>query len=96
MDAYEALYPDAAQSWRLWQGTLSGKAGVTFDAQNCGEAMGEKGCEVPSTRAHIDPHWRSDGDCFRETHPPTRPCAKPTHPPPPCSFFLSSCFSPVK
>jgi len=43
MDSYEALYPDAAQSWRLWQGTLSGKAGVTFDAQNCGEAMGEKG-----------------------------------------------------
>jgi hypothetical protein len=43
MDAYEALYPEAAQSWRLWQGTLSGKAGVTFEAENCGEAMGEKG-----------------------------------------------------
>jgi len=43
MDAYEALYPEAAQSWRLWQGTLSGKAGVTFDSQNCGESMGEKG-----------------------------------------------------
>ena len=47
MDAYEALYPEAAQSWRLWQGTLSGKAGVTFDSENCGESMGEKGC-VPS------------------------------------------------
>ena len=43
MDAYETLYPEAAQSWRLWQGTLSGKAGVTFEAKNCGEAMGEKG-----------------------------------------------------
>lgn len=43
MDAYEALYPEAAQSWRLWQGTLSGKAGVTFDSENCGDSMGEKG-----------------------------------------------------
>jgi hypothetical protein len=54
MDAYEALYPDAAQSWRLWQGTLSGKAGVTFDSENCGETMGEKGCGARHTTAY--PH----------------------------------------
>ena len=42
MNGYEALYPDAAQSWRLWQGTLSGKAGVTFESDSCGESMGEK------------------------------------------------------
>jgi hypothetical protein len=54
MDAYEALYPDAAQSWRLWQGTLSGKAGVTFDSENCGETMGEKGCGARHTTACWD------------------------------------------
>ena len=27
----------------LWQGTLSGKAGVTFEEKGCGAPMGEKG-----------------------------------------------------
>jgi hypothetical protein len=28
MQAYEALDPQAAHKWRLWQGTVSGKGGV--------------------------------------------------------------------
>ena len=82
MQAYEALDPQAAHKWRLWQGTVSGKGGVcvylrvyirmyvclpaciciciyiyiylyiyiyththtqvTFDAEDCGQSMGEK------------------------------------------------------
>jgi len=40
--AYEVLDPQAAHKWRLWQGTVSGKGGVTFDSEDCGESMGEK------------------------------------------------------
>lgn len=42
MQAYETLDPQAAHKWRLWQGTVSGKGGVTFDSEDCGESMGEK------------------------------------------------------
>jgi len=42
MQGYQTLYPEAYHAWRLWQGTLSGKAGVTFDDQSCGESTGEK------------------------------------------------------
>ena len=42
MHAYEALDPHAAHQWRMWQGTVSGKGGVTFDAADCGKSMGEK------------------------------------------------------
>jgi hypothetical protein len=41
MGAYEALAPRQARAWRLWQGALSGKAGVEFAAEGCGEAVGE-------------------------------------------------------
>ncbi|KAJ1472394.1 hypothetical protein T484DRAFT_1840483, partial [Baffinella frigidus] len=43
MDGYQQLYPHAAHAWRTWQGTLSGKAGVTFQDKSCGAPMGEKG-----------------------------------------------------
>ena len=42
VQAYETLDPQAAHKWRLWQGTVSGKGGVTFDSEDCGESMGEK------------------------------------------------------
>ncbi len=42
MQAYDVLDPQAAHKWRLWQGTVSGKGGVTFDSADCGESMGEK------------------------------------------------------
>jgi len=45
MDGYKTLDPEAHHAWRMWQGTLSGKAGVTFSDDDCGEAMGEKGYE---------------------------------------------------
>jgi hypothetical protein len=43
MAGYEELDPNAAHKWRLWQGTLSGKSGVTFDGEACGDPYGEKG-----------------------------------------------------
>merc|ERR1711966_35752 len=43
LDGYQALYPHAYHAWRMWQGTLSGKSGVTFDDESCGESEGEKG-----------------------------------------------------
>jgi len=42
MEGYEALDAEAAQAWRLWQGAASGKCGVTFESESCGDAMGEK------------------------------------------------------
>lgn len=30
MTAYRQLDPQAHHSWRMWQGTVSGKAGITF------------------------------------------------------------------
>lgn len=41
MKAYKQLDPQAHHSWRMWQGTVSGKAGITFDHDTCGDAMGE-------------------------------------------------------
>mmetsp|Transcript_101261 Transcript_101261/g.151716 ORF Transcript_101261/g.151716 Transcript_101261/m.151716 type:complete len:246 (+) Transcript_101261:1-738(+) len=43
LTGYHALYPHAYHAWRMWQGTLSGKSGVTFDDDSCGESEGEKG-----------------------------------------------------
>jgi len=43
MDGYQSLYPEAYSAWRMWQGTLSGKAGIVFDDDNCGDSVGEKG-----------------------------------------------------
>ncbi len=31
MHGYKTLDPEAHHAWRMWQGTMSGKAGVTFD-----------------------------------------------------------------
>jgi hypothetical protein len=42
MDGYQTLYPEAAHAWRMWQGTLSGKTGVTFADESCGESTGEQ------------------------------------------------------
>ncbi len=42
MEGYQTLYPEAYHAWRMWQGTLSGKTGVTFDDESCGESTGEK------------------------------------------------------
>lgn len=42
LQGYSTLYPEAYHAWRMWQGTLSGKAGVTFDDESCGESTGEK------------------------------------------------------
>jgi hypothetical protein len=33
MNAYSQLDAQAHHSWRMWQGTLSGKAGITFDGR---------------------------------------------------------------
>lgn len=41
MKAYKQLDPQAHHSWRMWQGTVSGKAGIVFDQETCGDAMGE-------------------------------------------------------
>ncbi|EKX34194.1 hypothetical protein GUITHDRAFT_147378 [Guillardia theta CCMP2712] len=43
MEAYEAIDANVSHQWRLWQGTLSGKAGVTFEDESCGNSVGEKG-----------------------------------------------------
>jgi len=43
LDAYKFADPTAEHSWRLWQGTMSGKCGVTFEDDNCGESVGEHG-----------------------------------------------------
>lgn len=42
MQGYEALDANAALAWRNWQGTASGKCGVTFHPDTCGDSMGEK------------------------------------------------------
>ena len=42
LEGYATLYPEAAHAWRMWQGTLSGKTGVTFEDQSCGESTGLK------------------------------------------------------
>jgi len=42
LQGYQTLYPEAYHAWRMWQGTLSGKTGVTFDDESCGESTGEK------------------------------------------------------
>ena len=41
--AYAAAAPEAEHAWRMWQGTMSGKCGVTFAQQSCGESVGEAG-----------------------------------------------------
>jgi hypothetical protein len=33
MKAYKQLDPQAHHSWRMWQGTVSGKAGIVFDRE---------------------------------------------------------------
>ena len=33
MKAYKQLDPQAHHSWRMWQGTVSGKAGIVFDGE---------------------------------------------------------------
>ena len=43
LDAYKHADPSVEHQWRMWQGTMSGKCGVTFEADNCGEAVGEHG-----------------------------------------------------
>jgi hypothetical protein len=43
---YKYASPAVEHSWRLWQGTLSGKCGVTFETDSCGESMGEHGLKV--------------------------------------------------
>jgi len=43
---YKYASPAVEHSWRLWQGTLSGKCGVTFETDSCGESMGEHGLNV--------------------------------------------------
>ena len=68
MEGYQELYPHAAHAWRTWQGTLSGKAGVTFEEKGCGSPMGEKGY----------------GDLKKKvsTPPPPFPSPHVGHPPP--------------
>ena len=41
LDAYKVADPAVEHAWRMWQGTMSGKCGVTFETNNCGESMGE-------------------------------------------------------
>lgn len=43
MHAYKSLDPGAELAWRHWQGTLSGKCGITFEKDSCGDSMGEHG-----------------------------------------------------
>uniref|UniRef100_A0A6U5AK50 Uncharacterized protein n=1 Tax=Hemiselmis andersenii TaxID=464988 RepID=A0A6U5AK50_HEMAN len=45
LHGYKTLDPEAHHAWRMWQGTMSGKAGVTFDGHGCGDAMGQKSYE---------------------------------------------------
>lgn len=41
LQGYEALDANAEQAWRNWQGTASGKCGVTFAEESCGDSVGE-------------------------------------------------------
>eukprot|EP00292_Cryptomonas_paramecium_P005537 CAMPEP_0113673494 /NCGR_PEP_ID=MMETSP0038_2-20120614/6890_1 /TAXON_ID=2898 /ORGANISM="Cryptomonas paramecium" /LENGTH=410 /DNA_ID=CAMNT_0000589961 /DNA_START=11 /DNA_END=1239 /DNA_ORIENTATION=+ /assembly_acc=CAM_ASM_000170 len=41
MEGLEAFAPSAYQSWRLWQGLLSGKFGIQFADTSCGDSVGE-------------------------------------------------------
>lgn len=43
MHAYKTLDAQAHLAWRHWQGTLSGKCGITFSDDSCGDAQGEHG-----------------------------------------------------
>lgn len=43
MDAYKFADPATEHAWRMWQGTMSGKCGVTFEGDNCGESVGQHG-----------------------------------------------------
>jgi hypothetical protein len=43
MHAYKTLDPGAELAWRHWQGTLSGKCGITFEDDTCGDSVGEHG-----------------------------------------------------
>jgi len=42
MEGYRHLDWYAYHAWRHWQGTLSGKCGITFEQDHCGESVGEK------------------------------------------------------
>ena len=42
LEGYDTLAPAAARMWRLWQGGLSGKAGIEFAVEGCGEPAGER------------------------------------------------------
>ena len=39
MDGYQAIDLYAYHAWRHWQGTLSGKCGITFEEDRCGESV---------------------------------------------------------
>jgi len=41
IQGYEQLDPSAGDAWRNWQGTASGKCGVSFAAESCGDSVGE-------------------------------------------------------
>ncbi|EKX31298.1 hypothetical protein GUITHDRAFT_149395 [Guillardia theta CCMP2712] len=41
MQAYQYAEPQAEQAWRQWQGTLSGKCGIVFEDEDCGQSVGE-------------------------------------------------------
>lgn len=39
MEGYKHLDWYAYHAWRHWQGTLSGKCGITFENDQCGESV---------------------------------------------------------
>jgi len=41
IQGYEQLDASAGDAWRNWQGTASGKCGVSFAAESCGDSVGE-------------------------------------------------------
>ncbi len=50
LEAYKELDPAAEQAWRHWQGTLSGKCGITFEDDTCGDSMGEHNFQALESR----------------------------------------------
>jgi hypothetical protein len=50
LEAYKFASPRAEHAWRMWQGTMSGKCGVTFDEKSCGEAVGEHAYKALKSR----------------------------------------------
>ena len=71
MQAYAQIDASAELAWRSWQGALSGKCGISFKDEACGDSMG---LDLSSLAHPLFSH-RPPCAC---SHPPSPLCLRPT------------------